>query len=851
MDRGDTLRDWCYLDFFLGTYDGKLLKDRKSSRGRPPNMRVPYREGSNREGRCRIVRNTDHDNVPYFPGQWFPKRNRGNGPPLFEASMLALLKPWLSIADLKTDGKSFKQSFEAFMNAASEQVKSVVENIQFYHECSESAKAKEINVDDDVADARGGCVDEETEQPLMDSDMNGPGENQFTQYVSEDTVQQLLDRPFSALEQLYANDAIEIGMDSGALGFATFETVYRKPAKPATSQELGLFAIWDEALKNSVVDSDRGELTSATLASVQERTTVHRRSGGVEAAIAPTSTDTVDIEEEKKVGLNEKQFMVYDIVTSHLTAFLRHENPPQRLLIVHGPGGTGKTAILNEISNAFERLGAGHLLAKTATSGVAASLIGGQTLHSWAALPTRKPPTDKWITNPSKEVALRRKKNLGALWLTIDEMSMLTTPLLAYLSQATGIVRTGISTVEPSLAFGGLNVILLGDFHQLPPVANTGHELYNAIQSDEICGLGRAYYEQFNAVIRLDEQMRIEDAEWDAILTRARTGDCTKSDIAELNKLILSNPMCDVPDFNATPWIDVVLVTPRNGCRVLWNEKKLDQHCRRMGYTHYVLYARDTTNDKTLSLQQQLIVAGLKVSDTNQLPNKVDMAIGMPVMVLMNIDTDSDLANGSRGVITDIFLDPREFVEPTVSGKVRLQYPPAAILFKPLYGRKKSLPGLPAGTIPIFPSRRSFSLKNVVEKVVIDREQFALTPAYAFTDYKAQGQTMETVIVDLAKPPLGCLTPFNMYVALSRGRGRSKIRLLRPFEEKLFSTHPSEQLRREDDRLDVLAQTTATRYRLGALTRHVPGADRESDSTVRVLTKTEGDIVTFDCVQIV
>ncbi|KAF8893443.1 hypothetical protein BD779DRAFT_1620513, partial [Infundibulicybe gibba] len=49
----------------------------------------------------------------------------------------------------------------------------------------------------------------------------------------------------------------------------------------------------------------------------------------------------------------------------------------------------------------------------------------------------------------------------------------------------------------------------------------------------------------------------------------------------------------------------------------------------------------------------------------------------------------------------------------------------------------------------------------------IHRRQLAITPAYAFTDYKSQGQTIKHVIVDLADPPSGKLSPFSAYVALS------------------------------------------------------------------------------------
>ncbi len=126
--------------------------------------------------------------------------------------------------------------------------------------------------------------------------------------------------------------------------------------------------------------------------------------------------------------------------------------------------------MLNTISQMFHNMGASSLLAKTATSGVAASMIGGQTLHNWAALPVRKPQSDKWLTDPSKAIDKKRKKNIGdALWLTIDKKSMMTTPLLTHLSQATRIVKVHLHGIDASIPFGGLNIILLGDFHQFPP----------------------------------------------------------------------------------------------------------------------------------------------------------------------------------------------------------------------------------------------------------------------------------------------------------------------------------------------------------------------------------------------
>ena len=816
IDRGDGLQNWNYLDYFLGTYDVPKVKERTSTRGRHPNERVAYKDGCNRDKRCRVIRSKGHETMPYIPRQWFP-RKEANGHFFFEASMLALLKPWRSISDLKRRDESFEEAYNEFIAHAGDDVKRTIENIQFYHECSESARTKQTEGEDTgYTDAGGPGEDaiQDDEVPPVDCDPQGGGEEQFAHVVTKEDVRKVLDRPFSVGEERYAEEAVAVGLDSGALLCPAYETVYRRPPMPATGQEVSQISMWENALHSA---NENGEQETLFDSSVQQNVAVRGvgpRQREADAAVeALSAQDAVD-ESPRCAMLNERQKMAYHIVTSHVEAHLRGENPPQCLMIVHGQGGTGKTAMLNAISNAFDDLAASHLLAKTAMSGVAASLIRGKTLHSWVALPVRTPSTDKWITHPGKEVSLRRKRNFAVLWVLIDEMSMLTTTLFDHLSQATGIVRTAMKRAESSTAFGGLNIMLLGDFHQLPPVANSKRELYHSSPQDDSSSYGRSFFEQFEIVVKLDKQMRIIDAEWDAILKCARTGDCTSRDIEELKKLVLSNPKCDVPDFNVPPWNDAVLVTPRNSSRVYWNEQKLVQHCRTTGHTHYVHYARDTTKGELLTLQQQLVVASLKIEETNNLPNKVELAVGMKVMVLMNIDTDSHLANGSRGIVTDIVLDPREPVDMQVSTKVVLQYPPAAVFFKPLFGGNKALPGLPRGIIPIFPSRRSFKLKGG-GKTVIERNQFSLTTAYAFTDYKAQGQTMETVIVDLAKPPSGKLTGFNAYVALSRGRGRPTIRLLRDFDEKLFTTHPSEELRKEDERLDRLAEITARRFSEG------------------------------------
>ena len=213
-------------------------------------------------------------------------------------------------------------------------------------------------------------------------------------------------------------------------------------------------------------------------------------------------------------------------------------------------------------------------------SGVAASIVQGQTLHTWAALPVRTPHSNKWLTHPSKAIAARRSHNIGpTLWLTIDKMSMLTAPLLAHLSKVTGKICTAHHITPPSVPFGNISVLLLGDLHQLLPVANSKKELYNNVPPDPLSQLGRLLFKQFDVVVKLEEQMQFTDPVWDRILQQSQVGECTGNNIMEIKKLVLSNPLCQIPDFSTPPWSNCVLITLQNALQVLWNDLMVKAHC--------------------------------------------------------------------------------------------------------------------------------------------------------------------------------------------------------------------------------------------------------------------------------
>jgi hypothetical protein len=81
----------------------------------------------------------------------------------------------------------------------------------------------------------------------------------------------------------------------------------------------------------------------------------------------------------------------------------------------------------------------------------------------------------------------------------------------------------------------------------------------------------------------------------------------------------------------------------------------------------------------------------------------------MKAMVMWNLATQANLANGSHGKIVDIVLDPQETSHrPDEKGMVHLNYPPVMVLFKPLHHMFPHLPDLTEGLLPIFPSERMF-----------------------------------------------------------------------------------------------------------------------------------------------
>ena len=144
----------------------------------------------------------------------------------------------------------------------------------------------------------------------------------------------------------------------------------------------------------------------------------------------------------------------------------------------------------------------------------------------------------------------------------------------------------------------------------------------------------------------------------------------------------------------------------------------------------------------------------------------------------------------------------------------RTKYPPSMILFHPFHYEFDPFPGFVAGLIPIFPSEVKFTIHNGKNtKLQISRRQFPLVGGYAFTDHKAQGQTIENVNIRPTKR--FSVDAFAAYIALSRSRGRESIRLLRDFDDKIFTKLPSEHLQAEEFQLADLTRKTKVKFEAG------------------------------------
>ena len=173
-----------------------------------------------------------------------------------------------------------------------------------------------------------------------------------------------------------------------------------------------------------------------------------------------------------------------------------------------GPAGSGKTYVLNEFIRRAKN--DGKKVAVTATTGLAATHLGGNTIHSWSGIGVNDTLPSSFLSHLSKS---RREIIEKTNILIIDEVSMLHDSQLDMVNQAAQLVR------ENDKPFGGIQVIMSGDFFQLPPVSRGQRQVNNFVVQSQ------SWQDLDPAVCYLAEQHRQDDAEFLGILNALRGGD--------------------------------------------------------------------------------------------------------------------------------------------------------------------------------------------------------------------------------------------------------------------------------------------------------------------------------------
>ena len=171
-----------------------------------------------------------------------------------------------------------------------------------------------------------------------------------------------------------------------------------------------------------------------------------------------------------------------------------------------GSAGTGKTHVLNQYIEHLkeEMIGVGV----TASTGIAATHLGGVTIHSWAGFGIKEKLTGDDLKNIRKKHYLRQRIKKAEV-LIIDEISMLSGHQLDMVDQICREFR------KNDMPFGDMQVVLSGDFFQLPPILKNGETPSFAYESQvwqrmniKICYLSEPFRQQDPAFLQILNEIR-------------------------------------------------------------------------------------------------------------------------------------------------------------------------------------------------------------------------------------------------------------------------------------------------------------------------------------------------------
>ncbi len=402
-----------------------------------------------------------------------------------------------------------------------------------------------------------------------------------------------------------------------------------------------------------------------------------------------------------------------------------------------GEPGSGKTHTVNAYIAWLREHGIEPAI--TASTGIAATHVGGMTIHAWTGIGIKRHLTEQDLDEITSRERLV-KRAAAASVLIIDEISMIDARTLAMAEQA---IRALKRTQKP---WGGMQVVFVGDFYQLPPVS-TKENSTEVVETEPISFdgepvpakkpmAGKASFSYTSAawaaanpiVCYLSEQHRQEDAPFLELLTAIRRGSVTDN-----HKELLNTRTADIDD--------------------------LPEHAARL-YSHNANVDRENTQRlASLDVREQMygmvskgsphIIESLKRGCLS--PESLVLKVGARVMFTKNA-LDGSYANGTLGEVIEL-KDAGPIVQ-TNSGRTILAQP------------------------------AEWSVTDG-GKVLARIAQVPLRLAWAVTVHKSQGMTLDAAAVDLSQ----AFEYGQGYVALSRVRELSGLYLL-GYNERALQIHP-------------------------------------------------------------
>ena len=456
--------------------------------------------------------------------------------------------------------------------------------------------------------------------------------------------------------------------------------------------------------------------------------------------------------------LNSKQKQLHDLIVDHYADVLANRRPQQLLVNLDGRAGTGKSFVIMLISKTLqtmaETVGESSPIQRAAPTGVAAFGISGRTLHAMFRLPITK--TFQYAELSTQALQTLQDALQDTRYLIIDEKSMIGLRTLWWIEKRCREIFVS-GRDQP---FGGLNVILAGDFYQLAPVFDRplffADDLANPQETQ-----ARLSYRLFDRTIVLDDIVRQQgDTQrgFRRVLDNLRNESVTCEDWGMLASRVRSAIPTEVSRFDAALRIYPTKAAVREYNHVRLRDLRIP--VLRVRASHTGRGAQEADSDQGSNLWAEL-----------------DLAVGSRIMLTENIWTACGLVNGAFGTVRDI-------VWPAYTTNPR-DYPPTALLIQ--FDQYTGPPFLQyddgSEVVPILRSCREFYLNGVQ----CSRTQFPITIAYAMTVHKAQGLTVTEAVLDICRRDFSAgLT----YVAVSRVRSLKGVLFEEAFDLERFRSTP-------------------------------------------------------------